>query len=162
MIRATSSRSTRPNHMSNPIDSPKAPRPANFRRFAGDLHSVVKQTPFRIAFRLEFGGQNGPKIDEISSFGALRFTSAFQAAKLVIFGGAQSWKSLILLRKNKVFRKIDLPRTETFFGRFSRSKMLRNPLKFASKRYCFFDLVFEANFLDFRLQFGVPKLVKFR
>ena len=103
-----------------------------------------------------------PKIDEISSFGALRFTSEFQAAELVIFGGAQSWKSLILLSKNKVFRKIDLPLTGTIFGRFSRSKILRNPLKFASKRYCFFDLVFEANFHDFRLQFGVPKLVKIR
>ena len=76
--------------MSNQIDSPKAPRPADFGRGAGDLHSVTKQTPFRVAFRLEFGGQNGPKIDEISSFGVLRFTSEFQAAKLVIFGGTQS------------------------------------------------------------------------
>ena len=63
---------------------------AAFGRVPGEVHSVVKQTPFRIAFRLEFGGQNGPKIDEISSFGALRFTSEFQAAKLVISGGAQS------------------------------------------------------------------------
>ena len=76
--------------MSNQIDNPKAPRPADFRLVPGELHSVAKQTPFRIAFRLEFGGQNGPKIDEISSFGALRLTSEFQAAKLVIFGGAQS------------------------------------------------------------------------
>ena len=162
MIRATSSRSRRPNHLRSQIGSPKSVRSVSLRWLAGDFHRVAKQTPFRIAFRLEFGGQNGPKIDEISSFGAIRFTSAFQVAKLVISGGAKSWKSLILLRKNKVFRKIDVPRTGTFFGRFSRSKMLRNPLKFASKRYCFFDLVFEANFHDFRLQFGVPKLVKFR
>ena len=76
--------------MSNQIDSPKAPILANSGRGAGDLHSVAKQAPFRIAFRLDFGGQNGPKIDEISSFGALRFTSEFQAAKLMILGGAQS------------------------------------------------------------------------
>ena len=68
MIRATSSRSTRPNHMSNPIDSPKAPRLADFGRVAADLHSVAKQTPFRVAFRVHFGGQKPPKIDEISSF----------------------------------------------------------------------------------------------
>ena len=113
--------------MSNQIDSPKAPRLANLGRGPGELHSVAKQAPFRIAFRVEFGGQNGPKINEISSFGALRFTSEFQAAKLVIFGGAQSWKSLVLLRKNKVFRKIDFLLTRTICGRFSRSKMFRNP-----------------------------------
>ena len=76
--------------MSNQIDNPKAPRWGDFRRLAGDLHSVAKQTLFRIAFRVDFGGQNGPKTDEISSFGALRFTSGFQAEKLVIFGRAQS------------------------------------------------------------------------
>ena len=76
--------------MNSQIDSPKPLVLANLGRGAGDFHSVAKQAPFRIAFRLEFGGQNGPKIDEISSFGALRFTSEFQAAKLVIFGGAQS------------------------------------------------------------------------
>ena len=146
--------------MSNQIDNPKAPRLANFGRGVGELHSVTKQAAFRVAFRVDFGGQNLPKIDEISSLGALRFTSEFQAVKLMIFGGAQSWKSLILLRKNKVFRKIDFPPTGTIFSWFSRSKMFRNPLKFASKHYCFFDLVFEANFHDFQLQFGVPKLVK--
>ena len=54
--------------MSNQIDNPKAPRLANLRRVAGDFHSVAKQAPFRIAFLLDFGGQNYPKIDEISSF----------------------------------------------------------------------------------------------
>jgi len=90
MIRATSSRSTRPNHMSNQIDSPKAPRWANFRRGPGALHSVAKQALFRIAFRVDFGSENGPKIDEISSFGALRFASAFRAGKSLISGGPQS------------------------------------------------------------------------
>ena len=59
---------TRPNHMSNQIDSPKAPTLANFGRGAGGLHSVAKQAPFRVAFRVHFGGQKPPKIDEISSF----------------------------------------------------------------------------------------------
>ena len=75
--------------MSSQIDSLKPPPLANFGRGAGEFHSVVKQTPFRIAFRLEFGGQNGPKIDEISSFGALRFAFAFWDANLMIFGGAR-------------------------------------------------------------------------
>ena len=76
--------------MRSQIGSPKAPALGGFGRGTGDFHSVAKQTPFRIAFRLEFGGQNGPKIDEISSFGALRFTSEFRAGKLMIFGGAKS------------------------------------------------------------------------
>ena len=76
--------------MNSQIDSPKLPALADSGRVPGDLHSVAKQAPFRIAFRLEFGGKNGPKINEISSFGAIRFTSDFRAAKLVIFGGVQS------------------------------------------------------------------------
>ena len=76
--------------MSNQIDSRKPPKLANFGRVPGEIHSVAKQAPFRIAFRLEFGGQNGRKINEISSFEAIRFTSAFRAAKRMIFGGAQS------------------------------------------------------------------------
>ena len=76
--------------MSNQIDSPKAPRLANFRRFAGGLHSVAKQAPFRIAFRVDFGSGNYPKINEISSFGVLRFASAFWAEKSLISGGPQS------------------------------------------------------------------------
>ena len=148
--------------MNSQIDSPKATRLANFGRLPGELHSVAKQTPFRIAFRLQIGGQNHPKINEISSFGAFRFAFAFWDAKLMIFGGARGWKSLILLRKNKVFRDFHLLPPESIFHWFSSSKMLRNPLKFASKRYRFFDMVFEANFNDFRLQFEVQKPLKFQ
>ena len=90
MIRATSSRSRRPNHLRSQIGSPKVVRPVNLRRFAGGLHSVAKPTPFCVAFRVDFGSENCPKIDEISSFGALRFASAFRAEKSVISGGPQS------------------------------------------------------------------------
>ena len=76
--------------MSNQIDSPKARRPADLRRGPGDFHSVAKQAPFCIAFRVDFGSENGPKINEISSFGALRFASAFRAGKSLIPGGIQS------------------------------------------------------------------------
>ena len=76
--------------MSNQIDSPKAPTWANLRRGAGELHSVAKQAPFRIAFRLDLGSENCPKISEISSFAAHPFTSAFRAGKLLISGGPQS------------------------------------------------------------------------
>ena len=89
--------------MSNQIDSPKAPGLANLRRLAGGLHSVATQAPFRIAFWLQIGGQNHPKIDEISSFGAFRFAFAFWDAKLMIFGGARGWKSLILLKETRFF-----------------------------------------------------------
>ena len=63
--------------MSNQIDSPKAPRPADFGRGPGDMHSVAKQTSFCITFRVDFGGQKPRKIDEISSFGASVFRLRF-------------------------------------------------------------------------------------
>ena len=75
--------------MSNQIDSPKAPTLAELRRFPGDFHSVAKQAPFRIAFRVDFGSQNDPKIDEISNFRAFRFAFAFRDAKFMIFGRAR-------------------------------------------------------------------------
>ena len=90
MIRATSSRSRRPNHLRSQIGSPKVVSPVGLRRGPGAFHSVAKQTPFRIAFRVDFGGQKPLKIDEISSFGALRFAFAFWVAKLMISGGPQS------------------------------------------------------------------------
>ena len=76
--------------MSNQIDNPTHPRLANFGRLPGEIHSVAKPAPLRIAFRVDFGGQKPSKICEISSFGALRFTSAFRAANLMIFGGPRS------------------------------------------------------------------------
>ena len=76
--------------MNSQIDSPKPPALANFRLGPGELHSVAKQTLFCIAFRVVFGSQNAPKIVEISSFGAVCFTSSFRAANLMISGGPQS------------------------------------------------------------------------
>ena len=127
----------RPNHLRSQIGSPKVLRPVGLRRLPSDFHSVAKQAPFRIAFRVDFGSENGPKIDEISSFGALRFASAFRAEKSLISRGPQSWKSLVLLRKNKVFRETKLLPTGTIFGWFFTPKLLQNPLKVASKCYCF-------------------------
>ena len=89
--------------MSNQIDSPKAPTLADLRRLAGEFHSVAKQALFRIAFRVDFGAQNPPKIDEISSFEALRFTSEFQAVKLVIFGGTKKLKIIDFTKQKPGF-----------------------------------------------------------
>ena len=63
--------------MSNQIDNPKAPGLGGSGRGAGDIHSVAKQAPFCIAFRVDFGGQKLPKIDGISSFGASSFRLRF-------------------------------------------------------------------------------------
>ena len=147
--------------MSNQIDGPKAPTWANSGRGPGDFHSVAKQTPFCIAFRVDFGAQNPLKIIEISSFGAVCFTSSFRAANLMISGGPQGWKTLILLSKNKVFHEIHFLVTGTFFGRFSTPKLLWNPLNLLSQRCCFFDCVFEANFIDLGVPFRVQKTSKF-
>ena len=67
--------------MRSQIGSPKVVSPVDFRRGPRDFHSVAKQAPFRIAFRVDFGSENCPKIDEISGFGALRFASAFFGLK---------------------------------------------------------------------------------
>ena len=147
--------------MSNQIDSPKAPRLANFGRLPGGFHSVTKLTPFCIAFRVNFGGQNPPKIGEISGFGPLCFTSSFRAPNSMIFGGLQGWKTLVLLSKNKVFHEICFSPTGTFFGRFSTPKLLQKPWNLASRCSRFFDFVFKANFNDFGVQFGGPKIMKF-
>ena len=162
MIRATSSRSTRPNHMSNQIDSPKAPGLADFGRGAGDIHSVAKQAPFCIAFRVDFGGQKPHKIDEISSLGALCFLFAFRAANLMIFGEPGSWKTLILPSKNKVFRKISCPPTSTFFDGFSIPKSLQNPLNLASKRYCFLTSFSKRILMIFASNLEVQKPLNFQ
>ena len=66
--------------MSKQIDNPKA----DSGRFAGELHSVAKQAPFRIAFRVDFESENCQQIDVISSFGVLQFASAFRAGKSLI------------------------------------------------------------------------------
>ena len=147
--------------MRSQIGSPKVVMPVSFRRGARGSHSVAKQAPFRIAFRVDFGSKNCPKIDEISSFGALHFASAFRAGKSLISKWPQSWKTLVSPTKNKVFRKTKLLPTGTNFGWFSTPKLLRNPLKITSKCYCFFDFVFEANFNDFVVQFGALKSMKF-
>ena len=75
--------------MNSQIDSPKTPWLADLRRGPGGFHSVAKQSLFRVAFRVDFGGQNPLKIHEISSFGAVCFTSLFRAANLMISGGPQ-------------------------------------------------------------------------
>ncbi len=50
MIRATRSRSSRPNPLKDQGDSCKVLRRADFRRFPGDLHSVAKQALFETSF----------------------------------------------------------------------------------------------------------------
>ena len=61
MIRATMGKSRKPNHMRSQIGGPKAMRPVELRRLAGELHSVAKQASFGIAFRTDFRGFGTPK-----------------------------------------------------------------------------------------------------
>ena len=50
MIRATSSRSTRPNHMSSQGDSLQPPVPFAFRRLVGKVHAVAKLASPEVRF----------------------------------------------------------------------------------------------------------------
>ena len=145
--------------MNSQIDSPKALPLADFRRGAGDFHSVTKQTPFRIVFRVNLGGQNRSQIHEISSFGAVCFASSFQAANLMVSGGSPGWKTLILLRKNKGFSWNPLSCNWGVFRSIFDPKF---GLKSIRLGCCFFDFIFEANFIDFGVPFGGRKTIKFR
>ena len=64
--------------MRSQIGNPKVVSPVSFRRGPRESHSVAKQVPFDVAFRVDFGARNHPKIDEISSFGASVFRLRFE------------------------------------------------------------------------------------
>ena len=91
--------------MSNQIDSPKAPGLGGSGRGPGDIHSVAKQAPFCIAFRVDFGGHCLPKIDEISSLGALCFLFAFRAANFMILESLEAEKRWFYWGKTTFFVK---------------------------------------------------------
>ena len=46
----------RPNHMPSHLDALQTMRSVDFRRVAGEFHSVAKQASLSIAFRKDFGG----------------------------------------------------------------------------------------------------------
>ena len=50
MIRATRGRSRRPNHMRSHLDALQTTTSVDFRRFAGNLHSVAKQASSKPPF----------------------------------------------------------------------------------------------------------------
>ena len=56
MIRATRSRSSRPNHMRSLLDALQTLRPVNLRRLPSGFHSVAKQASFCVAFQSDFNG----------------------------------------------------------------------------------------------------------
>ena len=55
MIRATSGRSRRPNHMHSHLDALQAMGPVALRQGVSRVHSVTKQASFYIALGLLFG-----------------------------------------------------------------------------------------------------------
>ena len=46
----------RPNHMRSHLDALQTPAPVDFRRFAGEVHSIAKQASFSVAFWSDFEG----------------------------------------------------------------------------------------------------------
>ena len=56
MIRATRSRSSRPNHMPSHLDALQTTSSVNLRRFVGNFHSVAKQASLSVASQSDFGG----------------------------------------------------------------------------------------------------------
>ena len=46
----------RPNHMRSHLDALQTPAPVNFRRVAGEVHSIAKQASFSVAFWSDFEG----------------------------------------------------------------------------------------------------------
>ncbi len=75
MIRATRSRSSRPNHMHSHFGDPRVARPVNLRRGPRDLHGVAKRITFRTSFGTLFGSFSDPKTTpksmKIASFSSI-------------------------------------------------------------------------------------------
>ena len=86
MIRATSSRSSRPNPMKDQGDSHKVLRPAALRRLPRRSHSVAKQASFNIAFGADFQGFRKPKWTQKSMLGPIFFEVIFEYVFASIFG----------------------------------------------------------------------------
>ena len=100
------------------LDALQHPTPVNFRRLAGELHSVAKQASFSIAFQSDFEGFWGglgrfleTKMDAQIGFGRLfgdAFLNAFLHRFFVIFGGLRSSKIMLSPKRNANFYKMDV------------------------------------------------------
>ena len=72
--------------MRSHIGSPKAMIPVNFRRGAGDFHSVAKQASFNIAFWSHFNGFGRPESVPKFDFRAFFFDVIFESFFTSKFG----------------------------------------------------------------------------
>ena len=68
------------------FDALQTLRPVNFRRLAGDFHSVAKQASFSIAFCSNFGGFGKPKSMPKFDFRAFFFDVVFESVLTSKFG----------------------------------------------------------------------------
>ena len=72
--------------MGSHVGSPKAMRPVNFRRGAGELHSPATQASFNVAFWSNFGGFGKPKSMPKFDFRAFFFDVVFESVLTSKFG----------------------------------------------------------------------------
>ena len=77
----------RPNQMPGRMDALQTMVSVNFRRFAGDFHSVAKQASFGIAFWLKNGSQIEAESGSKPCFADVLFEHAFWKVKTSISGG---------------------------------------------------------------------------
>ena len=106
MIRATKGISRRPNHMPSHLDAQQSPGPVDFRRLPGDLHSVVKQASFSIAFSSNFFGFVRPKSMPKFDFRTFFFDVIFESISTSKFGRfweAQNQKNSNFLEEKQRF-----------------------------------------------------------
>ena len=153
--------------MRSQIGSPKAMRPVDLRRLPGDLHSLVKQASFSIAFWSNFGGFGMPKSMPKFDFRAFFFDVIFDCfftSKFGRFLEAQNQKnSNSPEEKTMIFTKsafsTKIQKTMNFhsiFGGQSEENSNKNPCKKA----LFFSIAFSAFSLRFWLRFGGQKSLK--
>ena len=137
MIRATRSRSSRPNHMPSRLDALQTTVSIDFRRFVGNFHSVAKQTSFYVAFRSDFfrcwvdlGRVWEPKMEAKIDFWEVFFRWFFRMRFGIDFGsfwgGPKPEKYQFFLSKINDFYKIDVfkkvMKKARFWLRFGRPK----------------------------------------
>ena len=150
--------------MRSPLDALQTPPPVNFRRLAGELHSVAKQASFNIAFGTDFRRFSKPKWTSKFDFRALFFDVIFESvlpSKFYQFLKARNQKnSNFPYGKTMIFTKsafsIKIQKTLKFHSIFGgQSEENSNQNRF--KNTLFFSIAFSTFFLGFYFRFGSQK-----
>ena len=148
------------------FDSPKVMRSVNFRRLAGEVHSVAKQASFNIAFGVDSGGFGKPKSMPKFDFRGI-FSDVISENKLhrnlLHFWRLETRKIAMFFWKSNDLHKISFfdkdPKNNEFLFHFWKPKRRKFPQKLIQKCIVFAHRVFNT-FSSILGPFWKPKFIK--